>query len=825
MKKSTAPKTSVFFLPLFVSLFLCLSSGLLTKAQLVEKEVVNTVSCKATVNSKTYDLKPNAGGYFQRITGVKPREVVPIELFYPNGKSGESVVLAVLDGGSINQGKFVTVVPLDGDKKCLFSLHVTGNLGLFRVLVTKGGDQKIVQVWVDPAPEGAQRENRIDCVCGNGNDGGGDCNCSSSGPMSPVGANPFNPYNGNVTRAIRDLEVWGGVGEIPLVAMRYLNSRNYPRIWQVAFHYLLFDGGLNEKGQAQLSLHYPETDLAHIFTQSTTKPNEWIGPARAGGRIFQYGNNFFLQLANGHRYRFERIVISGTTYFNLRDFKDQYQNKYTVTYDNATLKRRFTEPAGRYLEYIFSPRTQLNDPLSVVSSDGRSVQYHFQTLNDGKIDHVQLRSANYGDGTQALYTYSQEDTGRPFAVEHAIDPRIQQVATNMKYTWAIGAGIAGLIHEELNGVTSKVMATLEGTGDERKVLYPNGRLQVLDMPESNRGVATKYTDGVGAETKSTYANGGLGFVKTEADALGRVTTYDSLSIYGNPLEITYPDGSKEFWTRDTLDLVLTHTDKLKRVTTYTRDSSHRPTRIDYPDGSFEVFTYNTFSQVLNHQRKNGCTEHFAYDSRGLKTSFTDCDGKVTLYAYDGADRLAMVTDARGSITKSEYNERGLLTKMINADNSFQTYTYDVFGNRISKTDELGHTWTTTYDEFKRPVVLKDPLNRTTTYSFDLPGGVCGCSNTNNTPTKITLPSGKMTAVAYDVEWRKISETVGAGSADAATTLYEYDLVGNLVKTIDGRGKPWRISYDVRNRRKTATDPLGNTTGWCGLKGLSRLQGV
>src|SRR5207244_3090597 len=122
----------------------------------------------------------------------------------------------------------------------------------------------------------------------------------------------------------------------------------------------------------------------------------------------------------------------------------------------------------------------------------------------------------------------------------------------------------------------------------------------------------------------------LGFLKSVTDALGRVTTYDARTIYGNPLEITYPDGSKEKWTRDTLDLVLTYTDHLGRVTTYTRDTRHRPTRIDYPDGSFETFTYNSFSQVLDHQRKNGCTEHFAYDSRGLKTSSTDCDGKVIL---------------------------------------------------------------------------------------------------------------------------------------------------------------------------------------------------
>jgi len=80
------------------------------------------------------------------------------------------------------------------------------------------------------------------------------------------------------------------------------------------------------------------------------------------------------------------------------------------------------------------------------------------------------------------------------------------------------------------------------------------------------------------------------------------------TYYNNPLEITYADGTKEKWTRDDLDLVLTHTDELGRVTRYTRDNKHRITRIDYPDGTNEQVTYNNFSQVVKHTLKNGGIE-------------------------------------------------------------------------------------------------------------------------------------------------------------------------------------------------------------------------
>src|SRR5207249_410814 len=151
------------------------------------------------------------------------------------------------------------------------------------------------------------------------------------------------------------------------------------------------------------------------------------------------------------------------------------------------------------------------------------------------------------------------------------------------YTYS-NPGVTGIIHEEKNGGTDQVMTTLDNSTSDKKVLYANGRLQKFEIFQSQMGAVNKYTDGVGAETKYTYDDGGIGFLKTETDTLGRVTTYNARTIYGNLLEITYPDGSKEKWTRDSLDQVLTYTDHFGRITTYTRDSRHRPVRIDYPDG-------------------------------------------------------------------------------------------------------------------------------------------------------------------------------------------------------------------------------------------------
>lgn len=660
--------------------------------------------------------------------------------------------------------------------------------------------------------------------CGNNHKRSPDyCPCTKCDTKS---GDPFDPYTGNEHREVRDLEVWGTVGEIPLVWMRYSNSRYgsfYKYIygdgsnWNSSFNYNMSDAGLNAQGRPQVFIHYPEGGGVYFF-QSPGISAQWLPLSAINEKLFQDGNNFYLQMANGHRYHFQRMALPGGNHYQLQDIRDNYQNVYRLTYDRYGFLSRVTEPAGRYLAVsyrVVASTYYLVDQVS--SSDGRSVKYNYDVYDDSVAKWVRLVGVDYGDGTKALYTYSQTKRGLRPSLEHAIDPRYNGTDVDMRFTYD-SSNAWGFIKEEINGVTGKVMVTLKNEVGKRTVCYANGRVQVYSVPGELMGLMKEYTDGLGRKIQYSYngsspGQGGPGLLNSETDALGRTTVYNQRTIYGNLLEVTYADGSKEKWTRDTLDQILTHTDELGRVTTYTRDARNRVTRIDYPDATRERFTYNTFGEVLTHTLRNGAVETNTYDNRGLKTSFTDALGNITQYTYDIADKLASTRDARGNTTRNEYNERGLLTKSINADGSFQLYSYDDFGNQITKTNEIGNTWLTSYDEFKRPDSTTDPLGRLTLYQYDLPNGACGCAHDNNKPTSITLAGGKVTKVQYDVEWQKISETAGDGTPDAATTYYEYDLAGNLSTVIDPRMKSWVTEYDVRNRKKSYTDPLGHKTQW------------
>jgi RHS repeat-associated protein len=90
---------------------------------------------------------------------------------------------------------------------------------------------------------------------------------------------------------------------------------------------------------------------------------------------------------------------------------------------------------------------------------------------------------------------------------------------------------------------------------------------------------------------------------------------------------------------------------------------------------------------------------------------------------------------------------------------------------------------------------------------------CGTCTGGNKPTLITSPGGRQTAITYDLQGRKKTETVGFGTADAATTTYSYDAVGNLIAITDPLGHVSWFTYDEHGRRLSATDPLGNRTEW------------
>jgi YD repeat-containing protein len=95
-------------------------------------------------------------------------------------------------------------------------------------------------------------------------------------------------------------------------------------------------------------------------------------------------------------------------------------------------------------------------------------------------------------------------------------------------------------------------------------------------------------------------------------------------------------------------------------------------------------------------------------------------------------------------------------------------------------------------------------------------------HTTNSVKYTNSPMNKNVVNDYDENLRKVHQVVAMGSpGDEAITQFEYDQVGNLIKTTDPRQKETNFGYDQRNRKIWMDSPItsdrstitGHTMEW------------
>ena len=364
------------------------------------------------------------------------------------------------------------------------------------------------------------------------------------------------------------------------------------------------------------------------------------------------------------------------------------------------------------------------------------------------------------------------------------------------------------------------------------------------------------------------------YINLVTDRNGHTTNYTRNALTGGVTQIQYPltqGDTPEQTIRPTINYtygsaacadtnnqdpnnpyyVCTAMDEGGHVTQFLRNVNKRVTQINYPDGGYETFSYNGFGQLLTHRRVTAGIDTYIYDTRGLLLTYKDSTNTSsnpnTRYGYDALDRINNVTDVFGTSvgdanhsTSFSYNARGQVTTTTlpkdPVDNVRHTIinTYNDTGNNagdgtlISVTDQLGHTTSYTYDDYRRVTTVTPPDRGdgkgllTTQYFYSDPWlNRTNYADTDAQPSFVTLPSGKVTSIVYDANWRKWWTTVGWYSGDDAITVYARDNVGNITNVTAPNqqpgqqyaGKSTQIAYDERNRPSSITDALNNVTAF------------
>ena len=321
--------------------------------------------------------------------------------------------------------------------------------------------------------------------------------------------------------------------------------------------------------------------------------------------------------------------------------------------------------------------------------------------------------------------------------------------------------------------------------------------------------------------------------------------YDGTSGSPSAIGRVLDDGTTQLYqyTYNSFGKVLTSTDPLGRVTTYTYDQTNG---IDLME----------IDQATGTGGQHDVLGKFTYNSQHLPLTATDASGQVTTYSYNTAGQVSTITDAKNEVTSFYYDLAGaanttdltktgyLVAVQKTLDSQLSTFTavtltYDGFGRVRTVTDSEGYTVTTDYDVFNRPMVVTypdgtttqnvydkldlaqqidrrgrvtkyrhnalrqlaiatDPLDRRTVYDW------CGCGSL----LSLTDPAGDTTAWTYDVQGRQTSKIY----PDQTSESYTYEATTSRLKSVtDAKSQVTSYKYNLDNslQQVSYTDTSGN----------------
>ncbi len=210
-----------------------------------------------------------------------------------------------------------------------------------------------------------------------------------------------------------------------------------------------------------------------------------------------------------------------------------------------------------------------------------------------------------------------------------------------------------------------------------------------------------------------------------------------------------------------------------------------------------IKTY-TITKRVNLTENGGVLEINKYDLLGNVITHTECKGGVPYdweYEYNNFGKIALSKEPykSGGVLKQiqkkyQYNSLGMLVYVQNmmdtptatGDDVCDLYSYNlVSGNLLSSchqnyngTDAI--TISATYDKNSNQLTSTDGNGVTVTYGYD------------------------------EID-RKVSESVTIDTVEHKDVI-DYDLNGNITRTVDWRGNSWYYSYDSMNRLYEKEDP-------------------
>ncbi|MFZ6029544.1 MAG: carboxypeptidase regulatory-like domain-containing protein [Chloroflexota bacterium] len=465
--------------------------------------------------------------------------------------------------------------------------------------------------------------------------------------------------------------------------------------------------------------------------------------------------------------------------------------------------------------YTFDDFGQL---ITYTDPDGHSLYYEYTSLNGKNVlvqvsDDTELRYLNLGYDSQGRIESVSDYAGRKVKYEYDLTSGDLITVTDVlsqAWTYTYDPVHSHFVSEVLDPDGNTVERTEYDTqgravrqynGEDELVVgliyLPSGEIQVRDALSNSQfqvydshKTITQIINPLGDASGKAYDSNF--HVTAITDTLGNPTrlNWDSNNLtgvvdaLGNPTHMSY----------DAWNNLAVVTDSLGYTTTYVYSGTQLLLDANAL-GHTTLYTYTTTADwpqpaglLKATTDPQGRITRYQYDSFGQRIVVTDAIGLETRYTYDNLGREQSVTGALGYTTWMCYDNSGRVTRSVaNASGDGSTsasdpcdaahyvpssdpqydqvyeIVYDAVGNVIASIDSEGRVTRTYYDHANRAVAVTSNL---TNWPID-----------NSTPPPLSLRDGEINL----------------------TTQTVYDDNGNLIATVDSKGRITRTYYDALNR--------------------------
>ena len=477
-------------------------------------------------------------------------------------------------------------------------------------------------------------------------------------------------------------------------------------------------------------------------------------------------------------------------------------NTTSYQYDlNGNLFQTDAPAAGSTVRH-FDGANLLTD---TVDAQGTKTFFTYDAAN-----RVLTRTVDYGTGRLNLVTtYGYDAKGRAVSVT---DPNNIVTTTQFDLKGQVTSVVVDAGTGRLNLTTTytydtrgKTITVTEGDGSANPKLTQY-HYDMLGRRDSER------VDPNGINATTTYAYDKNGNVVRKTDALGNVTryTYDAdnrlvhtVDALGGVTKNDYDAEGRlvrrtEYFTRisltgltdaataaDVAGLVGAGTAN-DHVKGYVYDGDGREIYCVDSLGGVTQKTYDANGNVVRQvQYFNPISTSTALSQTAVNTALAPdtTNDRVTRTVYDAANRAAYSVDGEGYVTERRFDLVGHEIKRIRYADPYTVAdgaTMTSMGTLLPTIPATAVVEEAHYDNAGRLFEMVDGAGFVTRNLYDAAG--------NKTDVIRAYGTAASTVhYAYDAAGRMFEETQGYGSAEAATTRYTLDALGNRTKIIEARG--------------------------------------